>query len=273
MPPNADSRRGSHLREHLLFLLLLLTLNVFAPPAPAQNAPPAPADKSEQQKAAYAALADLLQDDKARAELINHLKQAADDTPTAAPATPEESTPATLSDSLNALAQEGLGTFNQKLGALQKLIDSGPKRVFNPAGFFRALGYFLLTVAVTFALFHLIRRLIAPLYKRMGSWGTTPGCSAARGINARRHSRRFRRRSAGAAAGAGGGQPVRPPRPRRQRHHSAAADPVSQRLRGDRVLQGGAAADFRPNFDYLRPFPSATRARATGTRASPGSAG
>lgn len=167
MPPNADSRRGSHLREHLLFLLLLLTLSVFAPPALAQNAPPAPADKSEQQKAAYAALADLLQDDQARAELINHLKQTAGD----APATPEESTPATLSDSLNSLAQEGIGTFNQKLGALQKLIDSGPKRVFNPAGFFRALGYFLLTVAVTFALFHLIRRLIAPLYKRMGSWG------------------------------------------------------------------------------------------------------
>ncbi|HBC0579035.1 TPA: mechanosensitive channel protein [Serratia marcescens] len=171
MPPNADSRRGSHLREHLLFLLLLLTLNVFAPPALAQNAPPAPADKSEQQKAAYAALADLLQDDKARAALINHLKQAAGDAPAAAPTTPEESTPATLSDSLNSLAQEGIGTFNQKLGALQKLIDSGPKRVFNPAGFFRALGYFLLTVAVTFALFHLIRRLIAPLYKRMGSWG------------------------------------------------------------------------------------------------------
>lgn len=171
MPPNADSRRGSHLREHLLFLLLLLTLNVFAPPALAQNAPPAPADKSEQQKAAYAALADLLQDDKARAELINHLKQAGGDAPATAPATPVESTPATLSDSLNSLAQEGIGTFNQKLGALQKLIDSGPKRVFNPAGFFRALGYFLLTVAVTFALFHLIRRLIAPLYKRMGSWG------------------------------------------------------------------------------------------------------
>ncbi|HAT2906639.1 TPA: mechanosensitive channel protein [Serratia marcescens] len=171
MPPNADSRRGSHLREHLLFLLLLLTLNVFAPPALAQNAPPAPADKSEQQKAAYAALADLLQDDKARAALINHLKQAAGDAPATAPTTPEESTPATLSDSLNSLAQEGIGTFNQKLGALQKLIDSGPKRVFNPAGFFRALGYFLLTVAVTFALFHLIRRLIAPLYKRMGSWG------------------------------------------------------------------------------------------------------
>lgn len=119
MPPNADSRRGSHLREHLLFLLLLLTLNVFAPPALAQNAPPAPADKSEQQKAAYAALADLLQDDKARAELINHLKQAAGDAPAAAPATPVESTPATLSDSLNSLAQEGIGTFNQKLGALQ----------------------------------------------------------------------------------------------------------------------------------------------------------
>ncbi|MGP0843805.1 hypothetical protein [Serratia sp. CY83965] len=142
MPPNAYSRRGSHLREHLLFLLLLLALNVFAPPALAQNAPPAPADKSEQQKAAYAALADLLQDDQARAELINHLKQTAGDAPAAAPATPEESTPATLSDSLNSLAQEGIGTFNQKLGALQKLIDSGPKRVFNPAGFFRALATF-----------------------------------------------------------------------------------------------------------------------------------
>ncbi|WP_369606349.1 mechanosensitive channel protein [Serratia marcescens] len=171
MPPNADSRRGSHLREHLLFLLLLLTLSVFAAPALAQNAPPASADKSEQQKAAYAALADLLQDDQARAELIDHLKQTAGDAAAAAPATPEESTPVTLSDSLNSLAQEGIGTFNQKLGALQKLIDSGPKRVFNPAGFFRALGYFLLTVAVTFALFHLIHRLIAPLYKRMGSWG------------------------------------------------------------------------------------------------------
>lgn len=78
MPPNADSRRGSHLREHLLFLLLL-TLSVFAPPALAQNAPPAPADKSEQQKAAYATLADLLQDDQARAELIDHLKQTAGD--------------------------------------------------------------------------------------------------------------------------------------------------------------------------------------------------
>ena len=128
-------------------------------------------DTSREQLQVNPALADLLQDDKARAELINHLKQTADNAHAAAPATPEESTPATLSDSLNSLAQEGIGTFNQKLGALQKLIDSGPKRVFNPAGFFRALGYFLLTVAVTFALFHLIRRLIAPLYKRMGSWG------------------------------------------------------------------------------------------------------
>jgi moderate conductance mechanosensitive channel len=33
------------------------------------------------------------------------------------------------------------------------------------------LGYFLLTVALTFALFHLIRRIIRPLYKRIGNWG------------------------------------------------------------------------------------------------------
>ncbi|CAI0827246.1 mechanosensitive channel protein [Serratia ficaria] len=174
MPPNACSRFSSHLRERLLPLLLLLLLSMCAAP-PAQSAPTAPADRTEQQKASYAALADILQDDQARAELIAHLKQSAGESPAdnaSPPARPEaEQAPATLSDSLNGLAQEGIGSLNQKLHLRQKLIDSGPKRVFQPDRFFRALGYFLLTVAVTFALFHLIRRLIAPLYKRMGSWG------------------------------------------------------------------------------------------------------
>jgi small-conductance mechanosensitive channel len=136
---------------------------------PAQHA--APVDQSQQQKASYAALADILQDDKARAALIGHLRQAAEQSANSPPKTEASETPESLSDNLSNLAQGGISSVNQRLSSLQKLIDSGPKRSFNPDSFFRALGYFLLTVVVTFALFHLIRRLIRPLYKRMGSWG------------------------------------------------------------------------------------------------------
>lgn len=172
MPATAYSRSGSHLREHwfpLLLLLIACTVSPLTMAQPAQTA--APADQNQQQKASYAALADILQDDKARAALIGHLRQAAGESAKNPPTTEASETPESLSDNLSNLAQGGISSVNQRLNSLQKLIDSGPKRSFNPHSFFRALGYFLLTVVVTFALFHLIRRLIRPLYKRMGSWG------------------------------------------------------------------------------------------------------
>ncbi|CAI0763795.1 Small-conductance mechanosensitive channel [Serratia quinivorans] len=172
MPATACSRLGSHLRERwfpLLLLLIACTVSPWTMAQPAQHA--APVDQSQQQKASYAALADILQDDKARAALIGHLRQAADESAKNPPKTEASETPESLSDNLSNLAQGGISSVNQRLSSLQKLIDSGPKRSFNPDSFFRALGYFLLTVVVTFALFHLIRRLIRPLYKRMGSWG------------------------------------------------------------------------------------------------------
>lgn len=172
MPATACSRFGSHLRERwfpLLLLLVTCTASPLAMAQPAQNT--APSDQTEQQKASYTALADILQDDKARTTLIDHLRQAADESPKTQTKPAASETPESLSDNLSSLAQGGISTVNQRLNSLQKLIDSGPKRTFNPDSFFRALGYFLLTVAATFALFHLIRRLIRPLYKRMGSWG------------------------------------------------------------------------------------------------------
>ncbi|WP_419246698.1 mechanosensitive channel protein [Serratia sp. NFX21] len=172
MPATAYSRLGSHLRERWFPLLLLLIACTVSPLAMAQSAQKtAPVDQSQQQKASYAALADILQDDKARAALIGHLRQAADQSANGPPKTEASETPESLSDNLSNLAQGGISSVNQRLNSLQKLIDSGPKRSFNPDSFFRALGYFLLTVAVTFAIFHLIRRLVHPLYKRMGSWG------------------------------------------------------------------------------------------------------
>ncbi|QGH59846.1 mechanosensitive channel protein [Serratia proteamaculans] len=172
MPATAYSRLGSHLRERWFPLLLLLIACTVSPLAMAQSAQKtAPVDQSQQQKASYAALADILQDDKARDALIGHLRQAADQSANGPPKTEASETPESLSDNLSNLAQGGISSVNQRLNSLQKLIDSGPKRSFNPDSFFRALGYFLLTVVVTFTLFHLIRRLIRPLYKRMGSWG------------------------------------------------------------------------------------------------------
>uniref|UniRef100_UPI0035C744CE mechanosensitive channel protein n=1 Tax=Serratia quinivorans TaxID=137545 RepID=UPI0035C744CE len=172
MPATAYSRLGSHLRESWFPLLLLLIACTVSPLAMAQSAQKtAPVDQSQQQKASYAALADILQDDKARAALIGHLRQAADQSANGPPKTEASETPESLSDNLSNLAQGGISSVNQRLNSLQKLIDSGPKRSFNPDSFFRALGYFLLTVVMTFAIFHLIRRLVHPLYKRMGSWG------------------------------------------------------------------------------------------------------
>ncbi|MFP7607556.1 mechanosensitive channel protein [Serratia quinivorans] len=172
MPATAYSRLGSHLRERWFPLLLLLIACTVSPLAMAQSAQKtALVDQSQQQKASYAALADILQDDKARAALIGHLRQAADQSANGPPKTEASETPESLSDNLSNLAQGGISSVNQRLNSLQKLIDSGPKRSFNPDSFFRALGYFLLTVVMTFAIFHLIRRLIHPLYKRMGSWG------------------------------------------------------------------------------------------------------
>lgn len=172
MPATACSRLGSHLREHLFPLLLLLITCTVSPQTAAQPAQKADSSaQTEQQKASYAALADILQDDKTRAGLISHLRQAAGES-SAAPSKTEAPAPSdSLSDNLTSLAQDSLSTLSQKLNSRQKLIDSGPKRTFHFDRFIQALGYFLLTVAVTFALFHLIRRIIRPLYKRIGNWG------------------------------------------------------------------------------------------------------
>ncbi|MFI8415567.1 mechanosensitive channel protein [Serratia sp. NPDC078593] len=167
MPPHAQRRFSSSLRERLLYPLLVLIVLLIAP-QPGFSAAPT-AEHTQQQSSA--ALIKLLEDDNARAELITQLKQSSGETTPAPTKDDAPASPATLSDSLSGLAQDSLNTLNQKLSGLQKVIDSGPKHPFNSTTFFRALGYFLLTVAFTFAIFHLIRRLVSPLYQLIGSWG------------------------------------------------------------------------------------------------------
>lgn len=151
----------------MLMLMLFSSVTQAAAPQPAANA------DADKQKASYAALADILQDDKSRAELIAHLRDAAkpqsseQQQPAAEPKTEQVS----LVDGLVDTSQRYASQVMQRVEQLKETIDSGPKRVFNPERFFHALTYFLITVAVTFALFHLIRFLVSPLYKRLGRWG------------------------------------------------------------------------------------------------------
>lgn len=59
----------------------------------------------------------------------------------------------------------------QKFARLHDNIAYAPHKAFNPDTFFNALRHFVVLAAVLFALYWLLRRLIAPLYRRMGHWG------------------------------------------------------------------------------------------------------
>lgn len=172
MQHNDRTPLAHRIRTHLHSLLLLITLALFSTFGHAAE-PQQPA--ADQQKASYAALADILQDDKARAQLIAHLRDAAKTDPaTAQPAAEKaEPKPAQLSliDGLVDTTQHAVALFKERVQTLKETIDSGPQHRFNADRFFPALGYFLLTVAATFIFFHLLRKLISPLYRRLGHWG------------------------------------------------------------------------------------------------------
>ncbi|MFZ4834600.1 mechanosensitive channel protein [Rouxiella sp. Mn2063] len=176
---NALSQR--HKNPVLLVLpFLILMLSLFSDFSHAATTVQAPSQDNNQQKASYAALADILQDDKSRAELIAHLRAAAGESSnseqtatqsTTGNSAEKEAEIPSLSDKLADVSQSYASMVMQKVQTLKKTIDSGPRQTFDADRFFHASGYFILTVFVTFALFHLVRMLIGPLYKRLGHWG------------------------------------------------------------------------------------------------------
>lgn len=172
MPHNDRTPLAHRIHTHLFSALLFITLAMFSAFSHAAEEKPAAGD---QQKASYAALADILQDDKARAELITHLREAARAEPAATNAETKMNEPQaeqlSLIDQLVDTTQQTASGIMKRVQELKNTINSGPQHHFNAGRFFPALGYFLLTVAVTFAFFHLIRRLIGPLYLRLGRWG------------------------------------------------------------------------------------------------------
>ncbi len=179
--PNNDRNTLSqrHRNPALLvlpFLLLTLMLSLLSTASHAAAPQASSSSEADKQQASYNALADILQDDKSLADLITHLREAAKPAANGAqkPATeaPEEkSEQLSLIDNLVNASQHYVSLIVEKVQKLKRTIDSGPQRTFNMERFFHALIYFLLTILVTFALFHLIRMLVRPLYKRLGRWG------------------------------------------------------------------------------------------------------
>ncbi|MBP2170520.1 small-conductance mechanosensitive channel [Erwinia toletana] len=129
----------------------------------------------EDKKAAYAALANILQNDQSRGELIEQLRNAA-----ATPAengqpvlTPpaEEQDDKTVLQGLTDVSRQFGGAFAERFSTLQHNIFSAPHKTFNPDTFYNAVSHFMMLAAALFAFWWLVRWLARPLYRRMGRWG------------------------------------------------------------------------------------------------------
>ena len=166
------------------WILLLLT-SLFAAPLSAAALPglptataeqPAASDKPnlETKKAAYAALADVLENEPARKELIDQLRSAAATPPPAsAPvlAPPEVTDERTVLENVTQVSREYGERFASRFSQLWRNITASSHKPFHADTFRNAVGYFLLLASLVFAFWWLVRLAALPLYRKMGQWG------------------------------------------------------------------------------------------------------
>jgi Small-conductance mechanosensitive channel len=164
-------------------LILLFLLALLSAPLQAVTLPGAPAANTEnttsepdaaQKKAAYAALADVLENDSARQELIGQLRKAAatpppEATPTLTP--PGVSEEKTVLENVTDLSRHYGGQFSSRFAQLWRNITTAPHKSFNSGTFFSAVTHFMMLAALVFAFYSLLRVCALPLYRKMGRWG------------------------------------------------------------------------------------------------------
>jgi len=128
----------------------------------------------EDKKAAYAALANILQNDQSRAELINQLRSASTSTsttkdPVLTPPTADDDK--TVLESVTNVSRHFGGEMLGKVQKLHRNITDAPHKAFNPKTFYNALSHFVMLAVALFAFYWLLRWAVTPLFRRMGEWG------------------------------------------------------------------------------------------------------
>ncbi len=163
----------------LLLLALLFTAPLWAatlPGVPATTAAPSSSSEPDvaQKKAAYGALADVLENADARQELIEQLRKAAatpppDSTPKLTP--PEIKDETTVLENVTHISREYGEQLSSRFSQLWRNITGSPHKAFNSQTFTNAAWHFLLLAGMVFAFWWLVRLAALPLYRKMGHWG------------------------------------------------------------------------------------------------------
>ncbi|WP_410751277.1 mechanosensitive channel protein [Citrobacter sp. U14242] len=127
----------------------------------------------EQKKAAYGALADVLENDASRQELIGQLRKVAatpppDPVPTIVPPTLTEEK--TVLENVTDVSRHYGEALSSRFAQLYRNITDAPHKTFNPQTFTNALTHFLMLAASVFGFYWLIRLCALPLYRKMGQW-------------------------------------------------------------------------------------------------------
>ncbi|MFK3709731.1 mechanosensitive channel protein [Leclercia adecarboxylata] len=166
--------------------ILLLLISLFCLPAQAVSLPGVPAATTpeatasaaepdvEQKKAAYSALADVLENDASRQELITQLRSVAatppqDPVPKITPPTIEEEK--TVLENVTDISRHYGDALSTRFAQLYRNLIGSPHKPFNPQTFVVAARQFLLLAGLVFAFYWLVRLCAWPLYRKMGSWG------------------------------------------------------------------------------------------------------
>lgn len=138
-----------------------------------QEQAPAAEPDVEQKKAAYAALADVLENDTSREELIGQLRKVAatpppEPVPTITP--PEVEEEKTVLENLTDVSRHYGSELASRFAQLYRNITGSPHKAFNPDTFYNAATHFLMLAAAVFLFFWLVRLSVTPLYRKMGKW-------------------------------------------------------------------------------------------------------
>jgi small conductance mechanosensitive channel len=161
-------------RRLLSFVLALTLFGVVAPPqALAQET-----ESQPEQVPAYATLADLLENEQTREQLIAELRGLADGAPGAETAAAEpapESLPRRIAGVTQSVAEGVVGQFERALAAVR---DLGETDLDAGTDWSEVLGTTLqlaLVIVATFALFLLLRRGVRGLFARASAWARGSG--------------------------------------------------------------------------------------------------